>query len=302
MTEPFGKCDLAQQAPPVCMFVGSPRSGKTTIIDSIIGGGQSAISCNERRWNIDTKYYSAQALLREHCLGHGDGSPYMGGRPEAVVLVVDSMDAGSFAAARSWVETPASSSPRASSEVKGVEREEGPFSYMMDAEVKLLVATKVDLYHCQETIEKKSLEQQQQGWLSLRAQTMDWCVESGFEYIEVCPTVPELDAGLRLDGDVQGMGRVVEALHSHVWPGMERKGRVKGGEAAEDEMAQSREGEDEALRQSCIKEDQGGPPEPLGGPFASELLSAERSGGDVDDDKIEGFEKLFAEIQGDYMH
>lgn len=48
----------------------------------------------------------------------------------------------------------------------------------------------------------------------------DWCVGHGWEYVETCAAVPELDRQLQVEGDKHGVGRVVEALSAHMWPGL----------------------------------------------------------------------------------
>jgi hypothetical protein len=49
-------------------------------------------------------------------------------------------------------------------------------------------------------------------------------VEHQLEYVEVCCTDAGADAELALeDGERQGVARVVEAMHAHMWPGLVRK-------------------------------------------------------------------------------
>jgi len=52
----------------------------------------------------------------------------------------------------------------------------------------------------------------------------DWCVDEGFEPVEVCTGDAQTDAQLAsLRLEPQGVVRVREALHSHMWPGLVRK-------------------------------------------------------------------------------
>lgn len=52
----------------------------------------------------------------------------------------------------------------------------------------------------------------------------EWCVDEGFEPVEVCTSDAQTDAQLAsLTLEPQGVARVREALHSHMWPGLVRK-------------------------------------------------------------------------------
>ena len=204
---------------PVCLIAGSPGSGKSTIIAQILAASGGLIAseaepCEGSIWSVNTKYYSARVHLHEHALTpHAEQPPCV--RPEALVLVVDCQHATSFDVARAWAER------------------EGELSG--SAEVKLLIASKADQLMQQPRVPGGTLARP--PWL---IEAIDWCSEAGYEYIEVCPgaagTVPGLDAALELDGDPQGLPRVVEALQSHAWPGMALKA-VRGGGAQVREAA-----------------------------------------------------------------
>ena len=53
-----------------------------------------------------------------------------------------------------------------------------------------------------------------------------------WEYCEACPADPQADALLVVDGNAQGIPRVLEALQAHMWPGLTLKvgrgGRASG--------------------------------------------------------------------------
>jgi hypothetical protein len=61
----------------------------------------------------------------------------------------------------------------------------------------------------------------------------EWCVDEGFEPVEVCTGDAQTDAQLaRLTLEPQGIVRVREALHSHMWPGLVRKDALLSTSAA----------------------------------------------------------------------
>ncbi|KAK9906426.1 hypothetical protein WJX75_001640 [Coccomyxa subellipsoidea] len=59
-------------------------------------------------------------------------------------------------------------------------------------------------------------------------EAQDWCCEHLFEYIEVSAADEEADESLQLDGDPQGVKRVLEALEAHTWPGLRLKANQNG--------------------------------------------------------------------------
>jgi hypothetical protein len=199
-------------AAPVVVVAGSAGVGKSKIARCLVHGSGPATHAASRGsqhqehqlWEIDTKYYTAQVVVSEHAMHRG---PLAGpSHPEALVMVVDCGEASSFEAARQWAE-------------------QQP-DLMEMAEIKLLLANKADLLPPE--VESIGSSPRQPGWLQ---GAMDWCAESGIEYVEVCASDPSLDAGLELNGDQQGMARVVQALHAHMWPGLvlkEKPGHAVG--------------------------------------------------------------------------
>lgn len=49
---------------------------------------------------------------------------------------------------------------------------------------------------------------------------MEWCLENNIEYIEACASNAEFDKCLSIDGDSQGVERLLGALSAHMWSGM----------------------------------------------------------------------------------
>jgi hypothetical protein len=55
------------------------------------------------------------------------------------------------------------------------------------------------------------------------ARCWDWCLQEGFVPVEVCTGDAPMDRALSGAEEPQGVRRVREALHSHMWPGLLRK-------------------------------------------------------------------------------
>ena len=183
--------------PPSIWVVGAPSVGKCSLVQAITKS--PVVSRSAHPWEIDTKYYtvSTQFLITHP----GSSSNFSG---EAVVLVIDAEKQESFAAVQAW---------------SGVAESE-------EAGVRLVVATNADRLDSS-PVAGGMLEPKRPAWLN---DAIDWCAENSLEYIECSTTNPATDAKLVLDGDKQGISRVVEALQSHMWPGLVRKqpGRAHG--------------------------------------------------------------------------
>jgi hypothetical protein len=205
---------------PICLVVGCAEVGKSSIISSVCGRSAPEIGAAGLKWGIDTKYYTARVQVVEHQVPHESATVEAAcsrsdelawARPEALIMVIDSSDVSSFTALRNWAlrqaregKPPGSSSDgddddEEEEEEEGAEEKEQDDSdvsgtSLLSAEVKLLLATKADVWMASGGV------RQRPPWLS---EAMDWCSETGIEYIEVCPKNPELDADLELEGDQQ---------------------------------------------------------------------------------------------------
>lgn len=193
-----------EAGPQICI-VGASKVGKRSVADAIAGCPAAS------SWTIDNKYYSAQVALAR-C--HTDAAT-LDRAAEALVIVLDASQQQSFEAARAWT---------AAVDIEA-------------AEVRLLVATKVDLLlQAPHSASTGPLESERPAWL---ASAMDWACQHQFEYIEVCTSDPTLDARLQLDGEVQGIARVTEALAAHMWSHL----TPKGGQGSAAQEASSSEDE-----------------------------------------------------------
>ncbi|KAG2497880.1 hypothetical protein HYH03_004146 [Edaphochlamys debaryana] len=177
-------------SPPVVLVLGPRRVGKSSLVQGITGSTTLPAS-DSTPWNIENKYYTANVELREA------GAVDVGiiGQPEALLLVFSLADPDTLKAAQSIAT-----------------------AFDLEAvEVKLLCGTHADalLAGADPQLEGELDASTQPIWFQ---EAMDWTIEHGFEFVACCPTLVGADAKLKLDGDQQGVARIVEALHAHTWP------------------------------------------------------------------------------------
>ncbi|KDR19806.1 alpha- and gamma-adaptin-binding protein p34-like [Zootermopsis nevadensis] len=138
-------------------------------------------------WHIDTKYYTTDVNL---CSVEKKtlGSEQFAMSVEAVVIHFDSNKNDGLAAVESWLS----------------------FLKEFEPEVQILL--------CERCHENPSV-----GVCRVTAQ--EWCVEQGFELVELNP---ELDTEWEAEQDfieTTGIKRVVQAMHAHLWPNLRMKGK-----------------------------------------------------------------------------
>jgi len=138
-------------------------------------------------WHIDTKYYTADVNL---CSVEKKtlGSEQFAMSVEAVVMHFDSNKNDGLTAVESWL----------------------PFLKEFEPEVQILL--------CDRCHENPSVG-------VCRVAVQEWCVEQGFELVELNP---ELDPEWEEEQDfieTTGIKRVVQAMHAHLWPNLHMKGK-----------------------------------------------------------------------------
>lgn len=180
---------------PTCLLVGAPGVGKYTLIKSLQQHPQDQkTSSGTYSLRLDTKYYTAdvtaQAVGTQHQLSSST-------QLEALVLIFESSKQASFDKIRNWADEQDTES----------------------IEVKLVVANKADMQ------QQASGSRSRPAWLD---DAMSWCYDGGYEYIEAAAEHPKVDAQLQLDGEQQGVARVLAALQAHMWPGMLQKNWAPG--------------------------------------------------------------------------
>jgi GTP-binding protein EngB required for normal cell division len=192
---------------PTCLLVGAPDVGKSTLIGALQTSAEpkSAGPANYTL-RLDTKYYTADVAVQAITTQQQDKQQQLSRdaweQLQALVLVFDASNQASFASVQNWADARDTDS----------------------IEVKLLVANKVDTLQ-QSTAAGNSTAAEASGsfrpqWLQ---EAMSWCVDEGYEYVEAAAGKPAADAALQLDGEQQGVARVLAALQAHMWPGMVQK-------------------------------------------------------------------------------
>ena len=161
-------------------------------------------------WKIETRYYEAVTTVRVASLDEAKALVEAEGHPPQA-LVACFKGEESEAAVRTAIEK---------------------WAWLDEVEVKLLVADGMT-----PDLSLGKLEIGQESWLS---RCYDWCMSRGFEYVEASTDDEEVDGSLVLFEDKQGVSRVVEALHCHMWPGCALKDQAKGEEGG---RAEDRGGE-----------------------------------------------------------
>ncbi len=217
-----GDADEGQSDLPRVLVAGAAGTGKSHLLHGVLGGHEAPpLTGQPPLWFISTKYYTAQVELAEHTHTQPGAPPaaaaaeasataaeVLNPQPEALLLVFSLADPTSLAAVQHL------------SHSLGEELLEA-------VEVKLLCATHADLLLPSTTTTSGSNLDPECLPTWVQDASM-WAVEHGMELVLCCPTQPAVDARLQLDGDRQGVGRVVEALHAHTWPNLVMKPRGGG--------------------------------------------------------------------------
>jgi GTPase SAR1 family protein len=226
---------------PSVVIVGPNNVGKRSILNRLIGKQErvkstslSGATCHG--WTIDTKYYTADACIWTL---DSDGSnaenitEAVFKNCQALCMVFDLSDATSFEKLQKWVEA----------------------ADMMNYEVLMCVGNKADRLptHFGHTEYRRRLQKRGESFSDPHPDFMDfgidrtegsgllsdgdqkeepeqrrhscieWCTEHGIEYIEACAINEVFDQCMSVDGDLQGIPRIIGALSAHMWPGLVMK-------------------------------------------------------------------------------
>ncbi|KAK9839057.1 hypothetical protein WJX74_008568 [Apatococcus lobatus] len=189
---------------PYVLVVGTSKAGKSTLISRLCSTAAVEPARESTTWHFFTKYYEAKAKLvtlevpdTQPGSSHPSG---IEGPVEAIVLLHDCTEHGSFTAVKSWAENQGK-------------------DLSQDAAVCLAVANKVDLLrsnaerHLTDTHERPPWHEEVRGW----------CIDEMFEYIEAALGDQQVDEHLESDGEAQGLARIIAALHAHTWPGLKMR-------------------------------------------------------------------------------
>lgn len=226
------KMDGALEKRPGILIVGSPNVGKRSLLSRLLSvdfedASDSSSDVLKYGWTINTKYYTADvsvwmAELNED-LSIGSVPNY--DELAALVMVFDLNDLSSLAVLKDWVSC----------------------TDIQKFDILLCIGNKVDLLpghpahveyrRCLQKLENTSFDPDfsdfgisetegvsllgdEDSSLDIKTACWEWCTEHGIEYIEACATNMVFDKCLCIDGDSQGVERLLGALSAHMWPGM----------------------------------------------------------------------------------
>jgi hypothetical protein len=172
------------------LLVGGPQVGKHALASAICGRAV-AKGASPHAWRLDTKYYTADVLIDIRQLDSTPASAARGGGYEAAVLAFAAGSAASFASVQRWWEE--------------AEADELP--------IRLVVATR--------GCDSPGAGEEEPAWVEA---AREWCAERLIEWVEAGGA----EGAAVGDGETTGAARVVEALHAHMWPGLQLKDAAAG--------------------------------------------------------------------------
>ncbi|XP_075474817.1 uncharacterized protein LOC142505636 isoform X2 [Primulina tabacum] len=224
-------CETLGKRPGI-LFIGSPNVGKRTLISRLIpvdfeDAPDRSSESLVYGWTINTKYYTADVSV---WMVHLQDALSITSLPSidrinALVMVFDVSDPLSFDALKDWIS----------------------HNDIQKFDILLCIGNKVDLLpghsaHIEykrcllklgDTIvnpnfsecgisetEGISLLGDGEPSSNIKNSCLEWCLEHNIEYIEACASNADFDKCLSIDGDSQGVERLVGALSAHMWPGM----------------------------------------------------------------------------------
>lgn len=212
---------------PGVLLIGSSGVGKRTILSRLLSldfedDVDSSSDILSYGWTINTKYYTADiSMWMAHLYNEFliTGVP-MFDQVAALVMVFDLNNLSSFSELKKWVSR----------------------NDIRNFEILLCIGNKADLVsghpaHVEyrrrllnldesaesgisETEGSSLLGDEETSSLDIKRSCMEWCLEHNIEYIEACASNPRFDKCLSVDGDSQGVERLLGALSAHMWPGM----------------------------------------------------------------------------------
>lgn len=246
---------------PSVVIVGPPTVGKHSILKRLVAKEEllkddSSSDSTCHGWTIDTKYYTADVCIwtaRLDALVSKDNGPPPLEHCEALLMVFDLSDATTFEKLQQWVEA----------------------SDLTPYEVQMCVGNKADRLpsHFGHVEYRRRLMKRGESSSDPHPEFMDfgidrtegsgllaeeeddddpelrkracieWCTERGIEYIEACAINEAFDKCMSIDGDLQGVPRILDALSAHMWPGLVMKSTQKLTDIRPDSKENDEDGE-----------------------------------------------------------
>ncbi|KAI7738389.1 hypothetical protein M8C21_008452 [Ambrosia artemisiifolia] len=211
---------------PGVLLLGSSGVGKRTLLSRLLSvdfedEADSSSDIHAYGWTINTKYYAADISV---WMAHLNNEFQITVAPmfdnlAALVMVFDLNNLSSFSELKKWVSC----------------------NNIENFDILLCIGNKADLvphhsghveyrrrllnldesadYGISET-EGSYLLGDEESSSEIKISCMEWCLEHNIEYIEACASNPRFDKCLSVDGDSQGVDRLLGALSAHMWPGM----------------------------------------------------------------------------------
>ncbi|KAI5076259.1 hypothetical protein GOP47_0008324 [Adiantum capillus-veneris] len=227
---------------PRILLVGPPNVGKRSVLQRLLSMGTakgspfSTSGILSHGWTIDTKYYTADLCISTASLidmeARENAEAYaLSNQCQALILIFDLSNFSTFDTVREWVAT----------------------LDLQRLEILLCVGNKADRlpdhfahreyrkrlqkrgefgsdphpefwdFGIQPTDGSSLLGEREESADRLRSLCADWCAEHGIEYLEACALDRAFDQCISIDGDSQGVNRILGALSAHMWPGLRLK-------------------------------------------------------------------------------
>ncbi|KAG0627384.1 hypothetical protein M758_2G196800 [Ceratodon purpureus] len=251
---------VAVSGRPSVVIVGPRNVGKHSILKRLLAKEEllkddSSSDSTCHGWRIDTKYYTADVCIwtaRLDALDSKDNGPAPLEHCEALLMVFDLSDASTFEKLQQWVEasdlTPYEVQICVGNKADRLPSHFGHIEYrrrlMKRGESSSDPHPEFMDFGIDRTEGSGLLAEEEDDDPELRRRACtEWCTERGIEYIEACAINEVFDKCMSVDGDLQGVPRILDALSAHMWPGLVMKSTQKLTDVRPDSKENDEDGE-----------------------------------------------------------